>query len=440
MNSSSLSRAEWVLGAICLVSLVTAGSHLAIERQPHDTVVMLVVVALSALAFHFVRHARRSVTEVSSVLSAAAAGDLEKRIILLGDGGELHRLAKDANRLLDVTDAFVREAKATLACIRDGRNHRRIVERGMVGTFGQASSVMNEAVSTIEARLAGFSRVMAEFEATVGGVTGSLGTAVESLSRSAVTMRANAVDTEHRSTAIGASAEETSVTVSTVAAATEELTASVEDIARQSELAREIAGQAATRVGESRAAIADLTGAVADIVGVVDLIRSVAEQTKLLALNATIEAARAGEAGRGFGVVATEVKALAGETASATESIAERIQAVDERARRCMAAIEGITGVVGDIAAASMAISSAVQQQISATHEIARSMQMASSATDEVSSNVGNVAQAAGETGKAADRVAGASGELAEQTERLQQSVRAFLERAREVAHGNRAA
>ncbi len=440
MNSSSLSRAEWVLGAIALVSLGLAGMHLALERQIHDVVVMLVLCAMAAVAFRFVRHARRSVGEVSGVLSAAARGDLEKRVILLADGGELQRLAKDANRLLDVTDAFVREAKATLACIRDGRNHRRIVERGMVGTFGQASTVMNEAVSTIEARLAGFARVMGEFEATVGGVTGSLGTAVESLARSAVTMRATAVDTEHRSTAIGASAEETSVTVSTVAAATEELTASVEDIARQSELAREIAGQAATRVGESRQAITELGGAVSDIVGVVDLIRSVAEQTKLLALNATIEAARAGEAGRGFGVVATEVKALADQTATATQSIAERIQAVDERARLCMASIEGITGVVGDIATASMAISSAVQQQISATQEIARSMQMASSATDEVSSNVGNVAQAAGETGKAADRVAGASGELAEQTERLQQSVRAFLERAREVAHGGRAA
>ncbi|MBV5264765.1 hypothetical protein J3S89_11990 [Pinisolibacter sp. B13] len=253
-------------------------------------------------------------------------------------------------------------------------------------------------------------------------------------------MRDTATDTEHRSTTIGASAEETSVTVATVAAATEELTASVEDIARQSELALTISRHAGHRVEESREAIGDLSGAVADIVGVVDLIRSVAEQTKLLALNATIEAARAGEAGRGFGVVATEVKALAGQTASATEQIAERIQAVEDRARRCMASIDGITEIVAEIATAANAISAAVQEQTTATQEIARSMQMASTATDDVSANVGNVAAAAGATGRAAGEVAHASGDLADQTERLRHSVRAFLDRARDVAGGRRVA
>ncbi|MCE1235987.1 MAG: methyl-accepting chemotaxis protein [Hyphomicrobiales bacterium] len=251
-------------------------------------------------------------------------------------------------------------------------------------------------------------------------------------------MRHTATDTEHRSTTIGASAEETSVTVATVAAATEELTASVEDIARQSEVALVISEQAGRRVEESREAIAGLSAAVGDIVGVVDLIRSVAEQTKLLALNATIEAARAGEAGRGFAVVATEVKALAGQTASATESIADRIQAVEDRAHRCMAAIDGITDIVGEISAAARSISASVEEQSTATQEIARSMQMASTATDDVSSNVGSVAEAAGAAGRAAGEVADASGVLADQTERLQSSVRGFLARAREVAGADR--
>ncbi len=440
MNSSSLSRAEWALGAISVLLMIGTVLHTAVELRPRDAAAMVFLCTLAVLAFVFVRHARRSIDQVSGVMRAAAAGDLESRVVLLAEGGELAVLARDANRLLDVSDAFVREARATLACVRDGRHHRRIVERGMVGTFGRASQVMNEAVTTIASRLDGFSRVMGEFETTVGGVTLSLGEAVESLARSAGTMRDTATDTEHRSTTIGASAEETSVTVATVAAATEELTASVEDIARQSELALTISRHAGHRVEESREAIGDLSGAVADIVGVVDLIRSVAEQTKLLALNATIEAARAGEAGRGFGVVATEVKALAGQTASATEQIAERIQAVEDRARRCMASIDGITEIVAEIATAANAISAAVQEQTTATQEIARSMQMASTATDDVSANVGNVAAAAGATGRAAGEVAHASGDLADQTERLRHSVRAFLDRARDVAGGRRVA
>ena len=437
MNSSSLSRAEWLFAALALMMVVGVGL-LGVDAHWRDAAVLAGMAALSVFGFLSVRKARRSIAEIAGALENAAHGDLESRVVLMSDGGEIKRLAKDTNRILDVTDAFVREARATLACVRDGKHHRRIVERGMVGTFGRTARTMNEAVSTLDERLVGFSRVMNEFEVTVGGVTLSLGEAVNGLSHSATTMRSSASDTEHRTTTIGASAEETSVTVATVAAATEELTAAVEDIARQAEIALAVSDAAGQQAGESREAIADLSRAVSDIVGVVDLIRQVAEQTKLLALNATIEAARAGEAGRGFGVVATEVKALAGQTASATETIADRIRAVEERAMRCMASIDGITGIIGEVASTATAISAAVQQQSAATQEISRSMQMASTATDDVSANVVNVAAAAGATGRAADEVAHASGDLADQTERLQSSVQRFLERAREVAHGGR--
>ena len=439
-NSSSLSRAEWVFAALTTLMMVGSVLHVTVDLNWRNAGMLIFMTTMSVLGLVLLRRARRSIAEVSAVLDRAAKGDLESRVILLDDSGEISRLAKDTNRILDVTDAFVREARATLGCVRDGRNHRRIVETGMVGTYGLTSRTMNEAVTAIEGRLRGFGRVMREFEETVGGVTGSLGEAVHGLARSADQMRMVADDTEHRTTTIGAAAEETSVTVATVAAATEQLSASVEDIARQAERARIVSDHANSQAHLSRDAIADLTAAVGDIVGVVDLIRQVAEQTKLLALNATIEAARAGEAGKGFGVVAIEVKALADQTATATEAIAERIRAVEARADRCLDSIAGITGVIDEIGTAATAISAAVQQQISATHEISRSMQMASSATDDVSANVTTVVAAAGATGRAAADVAGASGDLAHQTERLQESVRRFLVSAREVAHGARAA
>ena len=437
-NSSSLSRAEWVFAGLTLLMMTGSVLHITVDLNWRNAGMLIFMTTLSVLGLILLRRARRSIAEISNVLDRAAKGDLERRVILLDDAGEIRTLAKDTNRILDVTDAFVREARATLGCVRDGRNHRRIVETGMVGTYGQASRTMNEAVSAIEGRLRGFGRVMREFEETIGGVTGSLGQAVHGLSLSADQMRHSADDTEHRTTTIGAAAEETSVTVATVAAATEELTAAVEDIAQQAERARVVSEHAHDQATDSRQAISDLTHAVGDIVGVLDLIRQVAEQTKLLALNATIEAARAGEAGRGFGVVAIEVKALADQTATATEAIADRIRAVESRADRCMESISGITGVIDEIGAAAAAISAAVQQQISATHEISRSMQMASTATDDVSANVTTVVAAAGATGRAAADVAGASGDLAVQTEKLQDSVRRFLMSAREVAQGSR--
>jgi methyl-accepting chemotaxis protein len=432
LNSSSLSRAETGLAVLIVLAFLVAGT----ASSWLGGIVAALVLAVSAFSVYEVRRGRRAVAQVAAVLAAAARGDLERRVTLLADGGETWDLARDANRLLDVTDAFVREARATLACVRDGRHYRRIIERGMVGTFGRASVVMNEAVSTVQERLGGFSTVMGEFEVTVGGVTQSLGNAVASLAKSAQTMRSTAEDTEHRSTTIGASAEETSVTVAAVAAATEELNTSVGDIVRQSDLAMEIAQHAAAQVADSRRTLGELTQAVSDIVAVIGLIRSVAEQTKLLALNATIEAARAGELGRGFAVVATEVKALAGQTADATETITERIQAVETRARECTVSIDSINGVVAEVSSVAAVIAGAVRQQIDATQEIARSMQMASAATGDVSANVGNVAEAAGATGRVANEVADAAGALSDQSDRLQSSVVRFLDRARQVAGG----
>ena len=106
------------------------------------------------------------------------------------------------------------------------------------------------------------------------------------------------------------------------ATAADELSKSIAEINRQLARATEVVGAAATEAQSSNEDIAELAQAAQKIDDVVKLIQSVAGQTNLLALNATIEAARAGAAGKGFSVVASEVKALAVQTAKATDDIA----------------------------------------------------------------------------------------------------------------------
>lgn len=366
-------------------------------------------------------------------MEKAARGDLEPRIVLLGDCGHISHLANTTNRVLDVCDAFVREARATLACVRDGARHRRIIERGMVGTFGISARTMNEAVDTIDRKMVGFGGVIGLFENSVGKVADALGGAVENLAQSATSMRLSAEATETKSTTISAAAEETAVTVASVAAAIEQLTASVSGIAHQSERALGIAARADEQAINSRTAIDSLSQAVQEIAGVVTIIRQIADQTRLLALNATIEAARAGESGRGFAVVAAEVKALADQTATATETIISRFDAVEGSSARCRSAVEDITGILAEITDAASVIAGAVEEQSTATQEIARSMQMASRATDDVSSSVVTVANAAGQTGCAASEVAGASAVLAGQHVSLKKTVSEFLQKTRDV-------
>ena len=185
----------------------------------------------------------------------------------------------------------------------------------------------------------------------------------------------------------------------------------VEQIARSEATVTELA-QAANRIGE-----------------VVSLINSIAEQTNLLALNATIEAARAGEAGRGFAVVASEVKSLANQTAKATEGITSQVAAIQGSTGEAVDTIKGIGQIIQQMAEIANSVAAAVKEQGAATAEIARNVQQAATGTKEVSSNIAGVSAAAEESGKTAEDVLESTVRLTAESEALSGEVGRFLNR-----------
>ncbi len=164
---------------------------------------------------------------------------------------------------------------------------------------------------------------------------------------------------------------------------------------------------------------------------VVNLISDIAEQTNLLALNATIEAARAGEAGKGFAVVASEVKNLANQTAKATEEIGTQFAEMQSVTDDAVGAIRTIAETIGEINAIADTISIAVGEQGSATREIAENTQQAAAGTQQVSGNIVGVTQASSETGAAAQEVLTAADELSKQAETLNGEIEAFIANVR---------
>jgi len=265
------------------------------------------------------------------------------------------------------------------------------------------------------------------FEAKVTELVGGLSSASSTMESTAQSMTSTAAQTNSQAAVVAAASQQTSTNVQTVASATEELTSSIAEIGRQVAQSTEIAARAvdnARRTGDTARALADGAQKIGDVV---TLIQSIAEQTNLLALNATIEAARAGEAGRGFAVVASEVKSLAGQTAKATTEISEQITAIQSASDETVTAIRNVADVIAEIDQIGTAIAAAIEQQGSATREISRSVQEAARGTQEVNTNITGVQRAADDTGAAAREVLGAAVQLSTQSRDLAGQFDRFL-------------
>jgi methyl-accepting chemotaxis protein len=149
-----------------------------------------------------------------------------------------------------------------------------------------------------------------------------------------------------------------------------DLLSSIEEVERNVVAATGVAAHGEALAAEANAEVAALEEASAEINDVVRAIQAIAAQTKLLALNATIEAARAGEAGRGFAIVAEEVKELSGETERATSSVGSRVATIQARVGAVTSSLAQISSAVGEINQTQAVIGGVLTEQFAVTREI----------------------------------------------------------------------
>ena len=363
-------------------------------------------------------------------LARIRKGDFEARIIRIDDTDPAAELMHATNDTIDIMDAFVREAGASLEAVSRNIYYRRIFTTGLHGEFLRTATNVNRATESMGARVANFATLterlvknVKEMAESVANIRGSVGTVAKI-----------ADDTSRQSQAVAAAAEETTASVSTVAAAAEEMQASIAEISRQVDSSAKIAAEATGEMKESNAAMQSLSTAATTIGQVVELINKIAGQTNLLALNATIEAARAGDAGKGFAVVASEVKSLATQTGKATEDIARQVSAIQEASANAIKSISGVGTTIGKIDEISSALASAMTEQETTTRDISQNMQSAARGTQEVSGNINAVLKGAGESSEAANGLLAATEMLAQQANALAGEASAFLAETQQSA------
>lgn len=391
------------------IETFTKQAILTAEAHEKTGEILLMVITAIAIVFGIIfmfllaRSITKPINDMTDTMRMLAEGELAVEIPGVGRGDEIGAMA------------------GSVQVFKENANERVRLEAEQESMKAKAE----------EEKRATMNKLADDFEQSVQGVVDMVSSSSAQLQTTAKDMSGVVQLTNTQTESVASASEEAAQNVQSVAAAAEELSASITEIMSQVQRSTSISVGAVEEASKADEMMNGLDASAQKVGDVVQLITDIAEQTNLLALNATIEAARAGEAGKGFAVVASEVKNLANQTAKATEEIGRQIGEIQTASLDAVTSIKGIAKTIDELSEITVAVSAAVEEQNAATTEIARSVQQVSQGTDQVSGSIAGIANSVEQTDASSHEVLQAADMLNGQSNSLREQVVSYVKQIR---------
>ncbi len=343
--------------------------------------------------------------DIQGLVNAAIAGNPEQRIELTGKEGFFKEISSGMNDLVDSVERIFADASSAIQGLAEGRLNQGI-QNAYRGQFEELKRNINDSISQLDHT-------------------------VISLLEAGDSISASANEVKQGSTDLSARTEQQASALEQTAASVEELTGNVRNTADNSAQAEQVANDARGTAVQGGEVMHEATRAmeeinqssqkIAEIIGVID---EIAFQTNLLALNASVEAARAGEQGRGFAVVATEVRNLAGRSATAAKEIKELINDSVTKVGRGVSLVRQSSDNLDNIVDGITRVGTIIKEIASASHE-------QSSGINEVNQAINSMESLTQQNAALAEEASAAATSMSSQAQEMKMRLEFF-----EVSHG----
>jgi len=341
MNLSSLSKLHYANYAhIAVVSLGLFVSVVFFEFHIVSFLFALANIAIALYAYTQIAVTKKSIHQTSQmILESVKDGNFENRQINIQGGGELEELAWSLNDLFDQLESILREINTSIEYASQNQYFRRINTMGLNDVFVKTGSLINKSIDAMHEEYK---------EQEHKNFIHELSQTGESLASSFSNIQTQISDTNDTLTSLAIESQETA----SLSRSNNEV---VETMNKNFSKLSEI-------ISLNDESIEGVSNKTAEITSVIDLIKDIADQTNLLALNAAIEAARAGEHGRGFAVVADEVRKLAERTQKATNEITISISTLQQEANGMLDNSKALNSIADESTKSVVTLYSSLEQ------------------------------------------------------------------------------